>query len=192
LEIKNKKLSIQIQQAKNGSQSAFNFLLDTFWNDVYGFLLKRTENETDAEDYTIQAFSKAFFKIDSFNEKYTFKTWLITIAKNIHFDELRKQKTSITSKIIKHTENKVYTIADETPTAEDKLITEQNLAKLLRYIKKLKPHYQEVIMLRYFQEMPIKLIALEIKEPVTNVKVKLLRARKLLAQIIKNKPLITC
>ena len=31
-------------------QAAFKFLLDTFWNDVYGFQLKRTENENDAED----------------------------------------------------------------------------------------------------------------------------------------------
>ncbi len=187
MEIKTKQLSIQIQQAKKGQQSAFNFLLDTFWNDVYGFLLKRTQNETDAEDYTIQAFSKAFSKIETYQETYTFKTWLITIAKNIHFDELRKQKSSIRSKISKHTNNLAHTIADETPTAEDKLITEQNLAKLLGYIKKLKPHYQKVIMLRYFQEMPIKLIASEINEPVTNVKVKLLRARKLLAEIIKSK-----
>jgi len=187
LEIKNNILSKQIQFAKQGKQTAFNYLLDHFWNDVYGFMLKRTEDETDAEDYTIEAFSKAFSKIESYQEQYQFKTWLITIAKNIHFDALRKEKSSIRSKITKHHEDKVYTIADETPTAEDKLITEQNLAKLLRYIKKLKPHYQEVIMLRYFQEMPIKLIALEINEPVTNVKVKLLRARKLLAQIIKNK-----
>ena len=187
MEIKNKQLHLNIQQAKKGKQSAFNFLLDRFWNDVYGFMLKRTENEVDAEDYTIQAFSKAFAKIDTYQEQYKFKTWLITIAKNIHFDALRKEKSSIRSKITQHNENKVYSIVDETPTAEDKLITEQNLAKLLRYIKKLKPHYQEVIMLRYFQEMPIKTIANEIDEPINNVKVKLLRARKLLAEIIKNK-----
>ena len=81
-----------IQKAKENSQIAFNFLLDTYWNDVYGFLLKRTENENDAEDITIQTFSKAFDKIDSFNEKYKFKTWLITISKNIHVDFLRKKK----------------------------------------------------------------------------------------------------
>jgi RNA polymerase sigma-70 factor (ECF subfamily) len=58
---------------------------------------------------------------------------------------------------------------------------------LLLYIKKLKPHYQEVIQLRYFQELSYKEIAKEIGEPMTNVKVKLLRARKLLAEIIQNK-----
>ncbi|HNQ27850.1 MAG TPA: RNA polymerase subunit sigma-70, partial [Aquaticitalea sp.] len=39
-----------IQRAKANDQMAFSFLLDTFWPDVYGFQLKRTENENDAED----------------------------------------------------------------------------------------------------------------------------------------------
>jgi len=59
------------------------------------------------------------------------------------------------------------------------------LAKLLRDVKKLKPKYQEVIQLRYFQELSYKEISTEINEPINNVKVKLLRAKKLLAEIIK-------
>jgi RNA polymerase sigma factor (sigma-70 family) len=57
----------------------------------------------------------------------------------------------------------------------------------LRYIKELKPHYQEVIQLRYFQEMSYQEIANSIDEPLSNVKVKLLRAKKLLAEIIHKK-----
>ena len=55
----------------------------------------------------------------------------------------------------------------------------------IRDIKLLKPKYQEVIQLRYFQELSYKEIASEINEPISNVKVKLLRAKKLLAAIIK-------
>ena len=76
-------------------------------------------------------------------------------------------------------------VVDENPTPEDKLIGEQNLAGLLRNIKQLKPKYQEVIQLRYFQELSYKEISEHIKEPMNNVKVKLLRAKKLLAEIIK-------
>jgi RNA polymerase sigma-70 factor (ECF subfamily) len=172
-----------IQEAKENKQTAFNFLLDTFWNDVYGFQLKRTNNENDAEDITIQTFAKAFDKIDTYNQNYVFKTWLITISKNLHVDLLRKQKSSIQS-TLSNDENRVYNIADESPTPEDKIIREQNLAKLLRDIKKLKPHYQEVINLRYFQELSYKDISEELNEPITNVKVKLLRATKLLAQLL--------
>ena len=175
-----------ITRAKKNDQIAFNFLLDTFWNDVYGFQLKRTQNENDAEDITIQTFSKAFDKIRTYKEDYKFKTWLITISKNIHIDLVRKQKKSIRN-TSKDNEYHYYDIVDDSPTPEDKIITEQNLAKLLRDIKKLKPHYQEVINLRYFQELSYKEISQELKEPINNVKVKLLRAKKLLAAIITKK-----
>ncbi|WP_055435674.1 RNA polymerase sigma factor [Lacinutrix algicola] len=174
-----------IVKAKQNNQKAFNFLLDEYWDYVYGFQLKRVSNEHDAEDITIQTFSKAFDKIDKFDEKYTFKTWLITISKNIHIDLVRKEKSSIYSKITDHQDDKIYRVQDDSPSPEDKLITEQNLAKLLRDIKKLKPHYQDVINLRYFQELSYSEISQELNEPMNNVKVKLLRAKKLLAEIIK-------
>ena len=179
METENPKLEVHISKAKNGNQTAFKFLLDTFWLDVYNFQLKRSRSENDAEDIAIQTFSKAFDKIHTFDEKYTFKTWLITISKNIHIDLLRKKKNS------KNKTEEIYLVVDENPTPEDKIIREQNLAKLLRDIKLLKPKYQEVIQLRYFQELSYKEIATEIKEPISNVKVKLLRAKKLLAAIIK-------
>lgn len=174
-----------IKRAKENDQKAFNFLLDTYWDDVYGFQLKRNENETEAEDITIQTFSKAFDKIDSFNDSYKFKTWLITISKNIHIDLIRKAKNSI-SQVTSNDDKSIYQILDESPSPEDELITKQNLAKLLRDIKNLKPHYQEIINLRYFQELSYKEIALQLNEPINNVKVKLLRAKKLLAKIIQD------
>lgn len=174
-----------IEKAKQNNQKAFNFLLDEYWDYVYGFQLNRVTNEYDAEDITIQTFSKAFDKIDKFDEKYAFKTWLITISKNIQIDLQRREKSSIYSKIIDHEDDKVYRVMDDSPSPEDKLITEQNLVKLLRDIKKLKPHYQEVINLRYFQELSYIEISKELNEPMNNVKVKLLRAKKLLAEIIK-------
>ncbi len=175
-------LDITIKKAKQGNQIAFSTLLDTFWNDVYGFQLKRTQNENDAEDITIQTFSKAFDKIDTFDETYEFKTWLIAISKNIHIDLLRKRKRNVME--TDNSNEAIKRVLDDTPTVEDQLITEQNLATLLQYIKKLKPHYQEVINLRYFNELSYADIANQLNEPINNVKVKLLRAKKLLAEVI--------
>ena len=180
-------INIQIEKAKQGDQAAFTFLLDYYWNEVYGFMLKRTENETNAEDITIETFSKAFDKIDSYNPEFQFNTWLIAIAKNVHIDLLRKKKSSLFVEITDEQDQQAYNIADTAPSAEDELITEQNLSQLLQFIKELKPHYQEVIQLRYFQEMSYQEIANKIDEPLSNVKIKLLRAKKLLAEIIQNK-----
>ena len=184
LEITKEILIANIQKAKEGNQVSFNFLLHYFWSDVYNYQLKRTKNENDAEDITIQSFSKAFDKINTFNEKYQFKTWLITISKNIHIDFIRKNKTSINLSSSQSQEAEAYKIIDDNPTPEDKIIMEQNLTKLLLDIKQLKPKYQEVIHLRYFKELSYKEISHEINEPMNNVKIKLLRAKKILAEII--------
>ena len=180
-------LKSTIERAKAGNQIAFSSLLDTFWNDVYGFQLIRTKNENDAEDITIQTFSRAFDKLDSYDAAYEFKTWLITISKNLHVDLIRKRKRNVLDGTDSGTNEAIKKVLDDAPTAEDQLITDQNLAKLLQNIKQLKPHYQIVINLRYFNELSYAEIAKELGEPVNNVKVKLLRAKKLLAEIIKSK-----
>lgn len=187
MELKKDKLLQVIQDAKIGKQSAFNDLVDTFWNQVYGFQMKRVKNEHDAEDITIETFSKAFDKIHTFDEKFTFGTWLVTISKNIQIDKSRKKKASIHSQTTDASPEQVQKIADRSPSPEDKLIREQNLAELLSYIKRLKPHYQDVINLRYFQEMSYNEISDALEEPLTNVKVRLLRARKLLLELITEK-----
>tara|TARA_B110000977_G_C11090816_1_gene496824 strand:+ start:5210 stop:5785 length:576 start_codon:yes stop_codon:yes gene_type:complete len=184
-------ISKTIQNAKSGQQLAFSNLLDTFWNDVYSFQLLRTKNELEAEDITIETFSKAFDKINSYKEEFVFKTWLITISKNLHIDLLRKQKRSLENNTFSYQNTTGESeVLDSTPTAEDQLIQQQNLADLLTEIKKLKPAYQKVINLRYFNEMSYAEMALELGEPVNNIKVKALRARKLLSELIRNKPSI--
>ena len=180
-------LQENINKAKDGNQIAFSSLLNTFWNEVYHFQLGRTKNENDAEDITIQTFSKAFDKIKTYDDSYEFKTWLITISKNLHVDLIRKRKRNVLNELQNNVSDAIKKVVDESPTVEDQLITEQNLASLLAHIKKLKPHYQKVINLRYFNELSYAAIANELEEPVNNVKVKLLRAKKLLAEIIKSK-----
>jgi RNA polymerase sigma factor (sigma-70 family) len=174
-----------IENARIGKESAFKKLLNTYWSDVYRFQVSKTNNEDDAEDITIKTFAKAFDKIDLYDDNYNFKTWLISISKNIFIDSVRGQK-NVTLSI--HKENsEAYNISDLEPTPEDKIIIEQNLAELLGYIKQLKPAHQEIINLRYFQELSYKEIALTMNEPMSSIKVKLLRAKRILSNIIHNK-----
>ncbi len=167
-----------IEAAKKGEQSAFKKLLDKYWDSVYAFQLKRTKNTYQAEEVCIQSFARAFDKLDTYQDQFNFKTWLITISKNIQIDINRKKSIETSDLDQKNADQ----IIDIEPTAEDRLITEQNLTKLLAHIKSLKPHYQEVIHLRYFKELSYKAIAEELDQPINNVKVKLLRAKKLLAE----------
>lgn len=180
-----KDISLLIDQAKKGDQKAFNDLLNLYWKDVYRFQMSKVNNEDEAEDITIKTFAKAFDKIDTFDDNFQFKTWLFTISSNLYIDHLRKKKTETVS--YNKNQMEIHRIVDEEPTPSDKLIQEQNLAQLKAYILQLKPHYQEVINLRYFQELSYKEMSTHLNEPINNIKVKLLRAKKLLAEIINSK-----
>ena len=180
-----KTISNLVYAAKQEDQHAFRQLLDLHWNELYGFMIKRTENENDAEDLCLQAFSKAFDKIETFNNEFTFSTWLTSIAKNLHVDMIRKEKTRLHQST--DVEEVGRDVIDETLGPEDQLIRSQNLNKLLRQVKSLKPIYRDVIQLRFFQELSHKEIAIQLGLSLSNVKVRLLRAKKLLSEIINYK-----
>ena len=174
----------RIELAQKEDQHAFRHLLEFFWNDVYGFMLQRTQNENEAEDITIRCFGKAFEKITTYNSDYSFKTWLTTIAKNLHIDEIRKNTIATLS--TDDGQEVTQNIADNAPHPEDDLIRKQRLETLLNNIKTLKPHYKEVIQLKYLQELSIKQMAKKLNNSESTVKVKLMRARKLLAEVLAN------
>ncbi|GIZ15469.1 RNA polymerase sigma factor [Capnocytophaga catalasegens] len=176
-------LAYQIVLAKKGNQQAFRYLLDTFWADVYNFQLKRVVLEDDAEDITIQTFAKAFDKINMYNSSYSFKTWLLTVSKNIAIDSYRSKQSEILEQKSQIPET-ARNIPDETLSIEDKLIEEQKLTNLLLQIKKLTPTYQQLIQMRFFQAMSHKEIAQKMQISVSSVKVGLMRAKKLLAEMI--------
>ena len=185
--VKNQEQTISdlVYAAKQEDQHAFRQLLDLHWNELYGFMIKRTENENDAEDLCLQAFSKAFDKIESYNNEFTFSTWLTSIAKNLHVDLIRKEKSRL------HQSTDVDEVGrdviDETLGPEDQLIRSQNLDKLLQQVRSLKPIYRDVIQLRFFQELSHKEMATQLELSLSNVKVRLLRAKKLLSEIINGK-----
>jgi RNA polymerase sigma-70 factor (ECF subfamily) len=174
----------KIEEAKAGNQSAFKYLLDKYWKDIYRFQKSRINNQNDAEDITIQTFAKAFDNLNQYNSKYDFKNWLLMISKQVYIDYQRKKKHHFVS--LKEN-NDVFLLPDKELTADDKMILEQNLLELKKAINLLKPHYKEVIELRYFHDMSYKEIAERIGEPLNNVKIKLLRAKKLLANILNHK-----
>ena len=185
--VKNQEQTISdlVYAAKQEDQHAFRQLLDLHWNELYGFMIKRTENENDAEDLCLQAFSKAFDKIETYNDEFTFSTWLTSIAKNLHVDLIRKEKSRL------HQSTDVDEVGrdviDETLGPEDQLIRSQNLDKLLQQVRSLKPIYRDVIQLRFFQELSHKEMATQLGLSLSNVKVRLLRAKKLLSEIINDK-----
>ena len=66
------------------------------------------------------------------------------------------------------------------------MISEEEQKKIIKTIESLDVNYQEIIRLRFFEEKSIKEIAEELGISVANTKVRVMRAKKVLAELLKN------
>ena len=173
-----------IDEAKKGKRSAQNILIDLFWQQVYNYVLIKLKNEEEAEDITIETFTKVLSKLKLYNSDFDFKTWVISIAHNTMIDHIRK---SSVNNISLDDMSFSTQIIDTEKTPEDHLILKQSNDKVLKSIELLDPKYKKIVELRFLEDKTYKEIAEELNLTLPNVKVRLLRARQLLVEILENK-----
>ena len=178
-----------VERAKKNDQAAYAQLMNRYREAIYYMLLKMVNNASDAEDLTIEAFSKAFKNLEQYTPNFAFSTWLFKIASNNCIDFIRKKRIdhiSLDREIGDKGRVSSIIIAEVSDPEED-LIKKQK-AKLMRHVvTTLKPRYRDLVELRYFKEYSYEEIADELNLPLGTVKAQLFRARELLYNILKQK-----
>ncbi len=181
-----------VQQALgDGNQQAYAELLKNYRDSLYFMMLKMTGNPTDAEDLTIEAFGKAFKNLSHYSTDFAFSTWLFRIAANNCIDFLRKtRRIQFADEGFSSEEEGKTDYPSNIPSAtldpEEKIIEKQKIALMHEVVEKLKPHYRNLIELRYFKEWSYEEIATELNLPIGTVKAQLFRAREFLFQVLRN------
>lgn len=175
--------------AIEGDQRAFAELMGRYRDAIYFMLLKMVNNKSDADDLTIEAFGKAFKKINQYTPNFAFSTWLFKIATNNCIDHMRKIKGSrVSIDINTDDEEGDYTLnlPSDILDPEEKLIRKQREILLKTVVEKLKPRYRKLIELRYFKELSYEEISVELDLPLGTIKAQLFRAKELLNVILKH------
>ncbi len=172
-----------IKEAQDGVPQAQSRLMDAFWNDVKGFLLFKTNDENLAEELTVETFTKAISKLNLYDDNFNFKTWLISIAQNNLIDYYRKRKKEDAEVL---TEDYEFIFAETEPSPEKLLIDQQNLKDFYSKLDNLPEKYSEVLKLKFIDDLSIKEIANQLKLSESNVKVRIMRAKKLLMDEYRN------
>ena len=121
-----------------------------YFETVNKYLFCLTHNRNIAEELTQETFYRAVQKIDSFQNKCKMSVWLCQIAKNLWFDELRKNK-----KIDHITEEQFLLIKDVNET-ENIAISNDNKLELYKKLQKLDDKTREVVYLRITGELSFK------------------------------------
>ncbi len=175
---------------EKGDQKAYAELMKRYRDSIYFMMLKMVNNKDDADDLTIEAFGKAFKQLKQYSPKYAFSTWLFKIASNNSIDFIRRKKM-ITYSIDKTFGNEEggelkMDVKAKDLNPEENLVKKQKIKLMRAIVENLKPHYKQLIEMRYFQELSYDEIAEKLDLPVGTVKAQLFRAREFLATILKN------
>ncbi|MDP4630762.1 MAG: sigma-70 family RNA polymerase sigma factor [Flavobacteriales bacterium] len=170
-------------------QRAYTELMGRYKDSVYFMLLKMVNNSDDAEDLTIETFSKAFKRLDQYTPQFAFSTWLFKIASNHSIDFIRKKRIKAISidQGFSNEDGESYVI----PVKEDSLDPEESMQKDERVqrmrdvVEKLKPRYKRLVELRYFEEKSYEEISEILEIPLGTVKAQLFRARDFMFDLMK-------
>lgn len=175
---------------QSGDQKAYAELLTRYRESVYFMMLKMVNNKDDADDLTIEAFGRAFKKLDQYTPNYAFSTWLFKIASNNAIDFLRKKKLTNAVSLDTRVENSDYDTSNLVRSThlnpEEFYIKKQKVEMVRMVIDKLKPKYRELVELFYFQELSHEEISEKLNLPIGTIKAQLFRARDFLFELIKN------
>jgi RNA polymerase sigma-70 factor (ECF subfamily) len=155
-----------------GQEEAMPVLINRHYKSVYRFVFGLVVDESIAEDITQDVFVKVWKKIKSYNAKYSFKTWLFSIARNTAIDYLRKKKDIAFSMFDNEAGDNIIidTLADDAPWPEESLSRLEDVDLFKETLKKLPPLYREVLVLRYTNGLSIEEISEVLKRPVETVK----------------------
>lgn len=179
-----------VESAKLGSQAAYAELMDRYRESIYFMMFKMVKNQDDADDLTIEAFGKAFSRLEQYSPSFAFSTWLFKIASNNCIDFIRKKRIKVTSMdtgVTTEDGEVIFIDARSSgPNPEETIIHGQKVVHMRMLVSKLKPRYRELVEKRYFDELSYEEIAEELNLPLGTVKAQLFRARDFLAAMMTN------
>lgn len=176
---------------ERGDGKAYAALMSAYREPLYLLLLRMTRNPTDAADLTIETFGKAFNQLHRYSPTHSFGSWLFTIGTNTCIDFFRHKRVDTVpiSDLAHANESGVYEypLPSEQRTPEEDVIHAQRNEALRAAVAELKEPYRTIVTLRYFDELSYEQIASQLDIPMGTVKVRLSRARNLMATMLDKK-----
>lgn len=164
-----------IERILKGDINAFSYLVDNHKGMIYTIALRMLKNAEDAEELAQDTFIKAFKSLEKFKFDSKFSTWLYRITYNGAISKLRKKQIEMynVEDVVLHEHEvvSVYNAINEIKKSEQKKYINEA-------IENLKEDDAFIITIYYLQENTIEEICEITQLSLSNVKVKLHRARK--------------
>ena len=168
----------QISEAKKGNKEAFGALYDHYLPQIYRFILFKVNRKAEAEDIAHEVFLSAWKNMPNYRQKgFPFSSWLYQIARNAVIDFYRTSKNHVQIELV--SEENLQNI----PSSSEELNLALEMEKVKKCISKLRPDYQDLILMRFLEEMPNNEIALILNKSEGAIRLMQYRAIKDLKEI---------
>lgn len=160
----------------NGDKEIFSELVSRYKNLVYSIILKMTADGEEANDLAQEVFIKIYKNLDKYFPDYKFSTWIIRITTNHVIDYRRKKKQETVP-----FEEVDYEISSGS-SPEEIYIKKEQKEMLEELVGSLPEMYKIPIVLYHRQGLSYQEIADVINEPLSKVKNRIFRGRKMLKE----------
>lgn len=148
-----------IRRARAGDAEAFGILYDEYLPQIYRFVFLKVSSKEDAEDLTHQIFMNAWEHVAGYRHQgFPFSSWLYRIARNAVIDHYRTRKDKVR---LEDADPEVFALGER---VQDDLNLAMDFEKVRRAIKKLSPLHQDVIIMRFVEELAIREVASALKK----------------------------
>jgi len=162
-----------------GRTEYFERLVEKHQKLVYSLARTSLKDPQLAEDAAQEAFTKAYRHLASYNPEYKFSTWIARITSNTCTDLMRKRKDFCPI-------DDALEVTDPESTPEQQVIGRETKSRLEALIEGLDPKYKQPLMLYHMSGMKYEEIAEYLKVPMSIVKNRIYRARKMLKQAMED------
>jgi len=173
-----------VRQVLRGRKEAFGVLVERYQKPIFNYIYRFYGNYELAQELTQETFLRCYQFLKSYDPERKFSTWLYTVAKNLCIDELKKQRSarevSLEDALPAVDAKDAATAADRNQQAE--CIRREEDFKLLEALQELPAAARTVLLLHYFQGLSYQEIGETIGLPVSTVKIRIFRAKKILLE----------
>jgi RNA polymerase sigma-70 factor (ECF subfamily) len=175
--------TILVESVKSGNHSTYSELVKRHSTLVFRVAYRITRNTQDAEDAMQESLFLAFNRINSFDGRSAFSTWLTRIAINTTLMILRKRRKHASTSLDDEEETDLQ-IADPAPSPELLLVQLERSATVRDAVRRLPPVLRSSIEARYWKEMSTHDVAALNRVSVAAAKSRQLRGRRRLRTML--------
>jgi RNA polymerase sigma-70 factor, ECF subfamily len=170
-----------VARAKAGDRKAFSELVRRHRSVVYRICYRILGNREDAEDATQEAFIRAYDKLDTFQERSAFKTWMLRLTVNASLNELDRARRK-RSLLLEPESLRSVPSPEASPEAD--LLEFEALSRLHEALRLLPPNHRAAIVLHDLEGLTWQEAAASLGVPEGTAKAWAHRGRRRLKELL--------